>query len=955
MSQDLTTLDPIIIGDGSTFISMRSFLGRFEHPLLTHNYFQNEEVCPFTTWNLEKLISYNENEQYDLFFTPNGQLWRWQEIVKNDANSIKYDYLVMDTDDDDDWKIMSWIIECINFYWWPEMPTMIVKTGRGYHTYYKLLSSLKSDTEKQMYCDLFTLLKEDFKLDTKVQNISRWFRMPFSKYWKRKKDNKPASDWQFVTKLIWSKKENILDFHSFFSAFSQTKDYKTKDEKSERKLISYAASKWASNEMAEILNRANSIQFQEIFDALWIQYKWAFLYEWWRVTDWWRLNKAKNYVNNFSNWKESRPQWEPYWFVYKHYNNSFFETRNFFQNNFWIQYNKCSSIWDIKFGEEESSPELEKKVYVIKEERIWELIIDTENKQMFFSAGTAADPVPTKISDFIIKPLWIVQTNIKQNILVQLVSPVQESHSFFLPIESAMSWFNKEILAFWQFKFYRWGSSVLSLISIWIQSLIPNLPKISMKTAIWFCEEGFILNESQILWHDWEICAFDPKKNMYEKTLLFLMSKEPEGNAWLWKKATSKIVWFDINAENEDYSSKDFKKLILQDLPSIYNSAKIVTLLLWILWIIAWPTFKMHWRKWPHLMVWWETQAWKTSNMNMVKDILWFKPSSAYNASVTPFPLLMATTTGSPVHITEYREDVNAMLTIKQIMRDAFDGRDFMRWTAWLDVKSYPMVSSLIVEWNHAVHDSACQTRSFVIHMTRKDIVRMSESEYQLKLRGIIKDNWGLLKWFISNHLSWINNNFRKFDDLIVHHKTKILKDLTSQFVWMIEDTERTCEIYSYILALYDRMSGWEGIDTVRKMMIDNIIYFFKSYKLIDDISWFINCLFKLILNMITSWSQDVIEYMSYQPATWEIHLMKICFDKFIRNSSEKEEFENALANLTQMWVIDTDWFSIVVKTFHERLSKSHIVIKTIVESIKKRKGTSTSSVTFNPAPYDFN
>jgi hypothetical protein len=39
----------------------------------------------------------------------------------------------------------------------------------------------------------------------------------------------------------------------------------------------------------------------------------------------------------------------------------------------------------------------------------------------------------------------------------------------------------------------------------------------------------------------------------------------------------------------------------------------------------------------------------------------------------------MATTTGSPVHITEYREDVNAMLTIKQIMRDAFDGRDFMR------------------------------------------------------------------------------------------------------------------------------------------------------------------------------------------------------------------------------------------------------------------------------------
>ena len=261
--KDLTTLSPIIVGDWTLATGMYYFLQRFENPLITHDYFQNNDVATSALGNVQKLSEHYNEKWYDMFFTPNGQFARDGCMNRKAELWQSFDYLVFDTDQDPSGSKMAELINQISFFKWPDMPTYIVKTWWGYHSYYKLVNKLTTDTEKQMYKTLYWLLKIDFDIDTACSDISRWFRLPFSKYWKRQKTWKTKSDWSITTQLVHSKKENLLDFHKFFTTYEFQKKWEQQDKIMEKKLLAYAWTKWVSSDMSNVINSANAITLKQ--------------------------------------------------------------------------------------------------------------------------------------------------------------------------------------------------------------------------------------------------------------------------------------------------------------------------------------------------------------------------------------------------------------------------------------------------------------------------------------------------------------------------------------------------------------------------------------------------------------------------------------------------------------------------------------------------------------------
>ena len=324
-------------------------------------------------FGVEKSITINNDQSYWLFFTPNGNLGRvnseWESVRRKQidcedyiccfyADLDKKDSSFADKSMDEYFDYIKETIQKKDF-----IVQFIVQSGGGFHLY--------SFVDRAQCAEMWQRFKADFKTiqnaiadifdwwDHSSHSINKLMRMPFSNHWKTsvpkrcklRRVDRPNNDKYTFTEV--TKPEQItLDGKNLTKVnwIAQFID--------NQKAIIITNTKWQDvtfSPMTEDINklpivdvirkleayprineRKQKIKFLTDWDRIWLDVDWQIVY-----TDWYKINKAENYVHNFSmslHPKDERPRWPVYNFLLNYFNKDMVAMWDFLKKEYDIDF-----------------------------------------------------------------------------------------------------------------------------------------------------------------------------------------------------------------------------------------------------------------------------------------------------------------------------------------------------------------------------------------------------------------------------------------------------------------------------------------------------------------------------------------------------------------------------------------------------------------------------------------
>lgn len=769
-------------------------------------------------WNyrwLENSYDINQSSPLWLFFTPNWNFGKinqtGEKIKRSDTLAERYvSAIYIDLDkkmssykDKSDEEYLDYIIDCIEKR--DFLVHYIMKSGWWYHLYnfvhptqrYEIgefLTKWRWDNRKILFDWLASIFDG---WDAASHSISKLMRLPFSKHWKtaepidtklyrviRKVNNENWKNKARI-KLVEVKKPEDITLDGFdtvendipFTTLAWIEHFIKQQQP--------VSSVWKN---ATAVQRASALQINQLdivevisrlekyprLNADWLPT--IFKTDWNRIsivvdwtltpTDWYKINRAKNYVNNFSlaeHPRDERPAWPVYVFLVNYFYKDLNKMAEFLKAEFNIDFFAEWSImrlstdkWVISFNTD--------WVYYIKAKE-WE-----ESQEKLFD------------TPFIIK--WAVRTNFDSywesedknlyTIISLLDRDEDEPENMIINFTEDRKKFNrtywKKWLTFlkWEYDLLDFYSAIKKAVKEWV------IKQYDYLYLNWYYKDYYL---------EWDV-MYDTKGNKINTNELPVIIDTQEVKRYEWtKEITMSEFW--------------------EKLRQLYTDRESMVAYITFLALAMWDKFWKERLDWnlqqvllPALFLAWITKSWKSTLINLMLN--WFGLSSdckKYSVKWTTLqPLKQWATDDFITHREEFTG--NIWQDRETIIRDVLNKWKTARWNMdWSNVY-YIYRASLIIDWENLPESESVINRCVCIPMTLQDRIWTQELIRSFDWLTFKKD---FLTELYNIDLNKVKKDFQAAQDRCINY-------------WI---TDRNSMIYAFVLCVNDWFNIYLETDLV--------------------------------------------------------------------------------------------------------------------------------------------
>ena len=865
-------------------------------------------------WSLRDSLDINSKSRYWLFFTPNWNLWNknvpWADVVRTADDAEEY--LSCIWVDCDKKESKTWYASKSNEEYWEYIRKTleenafrahyVVKSGWWWHLY----CFVKPEDRKE----LWKISKDDLKiLETTIASMFDWWdpasismakllRVPTSMHWKHVEwfqtelyKTRVDDNWKLHFDLVTSPDQITLEWLAMPSAkwviqfIEDQKKPKLSVTKDQKWMITDSRTKQVDSlNIEEIINhlekypRLNDnwekVIFRTNWDRIW------FLVNWRRVsTDWYRINKAKNYVNNFSMFSmEQRPIWEPFSFLYYYFRKDVAKMNEFLSEEFGMQFLdewgtntflKVNTDNGIIFFQEDWVYYRSAKLSWKKTEEINEKLFD---------------------SPFMIKWLcrtrydkkWETDSNNMYLVISLLDREETDPENTILEIYSSAQKFNdayqKRWLTFMKDdkllrEFYSWMKKG------WQQWIIK---KYDFKYLNWYYEDFYL---------EWDR-TYDYQWEQIDRTNLPIVFQNPDiEHCIIEKEVTMSEYW-------------ELLRTIFVDKEAMLAYVTFIALAIWDKF---WSTY-LNWDEQQIILPWlilsWHTKSWKSTLVNYLLNGFWLS-SVAKKKSVkgtTLQPLKQMATDDFPMHREEFTWEIG--LEKENLIRDVLNKTRTARWMLDWSNAEYIYRAWLILDWERLPESESVVNRCVSIPMNPEWRIGTPKTLRALERVGYKKD---FIRSLYNLDITRVKDDFRAAQDTCYENW---IPDRYSMMYWFLVCVNRWFNIYfedELLEQIKNNLQDQDEIqreNTVLAMLLNDLCiqYHVKPMYMPNQDD------FKITIPVPNAYARqkqtdilDIISKYWKQRVAWKKWTLSInLFSKWKDDTPEREEIYNTFAMYRQ-------------------------------------------------------
>lgn len=744
---------------------------------------------------LQTYIDVNDDNPFGLFFTPNWNLGKrnniWEKIARSKSdceNFIPTFYVDIDIKDSEFTNMENLKDSILKIIHKDKLPvSYILESGWWYHLYMFVEQWAEAKLQWIKFKEIQEELARRFEWwDMASHSLNKLMRLPFSKHWKTLTG--------IPTKLyrVWIEPRGVelelvlnpddIDFPTAVLPIQYIKNLNENlKEKTELRIDMWAWSK--QKEMTDDINIINNVDVIKIIKILDKknndypkEYMW-YLYRFymdpdkstriyiqtthlsnWTVTDLetsgYRVRADQNFVNNFS-WDshpiEERPRGWTFSFLYYYFDKDILRVKEFLEKEFWIILKQRENFWYLN---------IKTFNWIIVFSKDW-VFYNKEIKSKWWN-----DMVQKTLFEVPIEIMWVFKSRYTayweaehlHNYYMIKRLDIDDNNEVIVNFNVDRKAFNRVYWSTWLVFF--WGEEdMLSFYSALNKaSMAWQVPTLDFEYLNWFKKDRLIL---------WDK-VYDKDFNIMKDDKLVLKTQNIEMNT-RWKQECSV----------EEFAKKFIK--LFSNRVSVLSICTYVTLFLWHdFWKIIWEYKQQSLIPW--MIVSWKTRAGKTTLLSILKEGSWLSiDTRKYSIkSTTPQPLKQAGTDSFILHLEEFTGDINP--DKETIIRDILNKSISARWTLSWENVSFIYRSSLILDGERLPTSQSVVNRTILIPMFEEDKQWDEIMLYDIKKYLFLPD---LVKKALSTTDEKKVENFKKAEDLLISK-------------WI---TWRNVMLYSFVLA----------------------------------------------------------------------------------------------------------------------------------------------------------
>ena len=799
--------------------------------------------------DIDTYIQVNEESPYWLFFTPNWNLWKvnniWYRVIRGANNcdwsvyAFYIDIDIKDTEYTSIWRLKEVTLNTIKK---DKLPvSYMVESWWWLHLY----MFVDPDDSKRISKINFKKIQEEFASrfewwDLSSHSHNKLMRLPFSNHWKTMnpiplKLYSFFNEWWEIEVNEVNKVDDIIEPYTYLpyeylinldNNIKENTNIKiTMSNPSQQKELNWdiiAINKLDVTKVIQILDFKNDVYRKSY---LWNYYR--FFLDWnrinieitdsttWEVydqeTSWYRVNTEENYVHNFSfdnHPIEERPRWWTFSFLYHYFDKNIWKVKKFLESEFWLILKQQDNFWylNIKtynwvivFSKDwvfynkdvkkwDSTQVIQKTLFEIPIQIMW----------VFSSKYTAFWEAEHLHNYYMIKRLDIDDNN---EVIVNFNVDRKSFNKTFWSTWLVFFWSEEDMLSFY--------SALNKASTAW------QIPTLDFEYLNWFKKDKLIL------WNN----IYDKDFNRLENTWIILKTQKIDMN-YRWKEECSV----------SQFASK--LREIFRDRVSVLWFVTYITLFLWHdFWKII-STYKQQ-TLIPWMIVSWKTRAWKTTLLSIFKEWSWLSIDTRKFSikSTTPQPLKQAWTDSFLLHLEEFTWDIQSEK--ETIIRDILNKSITAKWTITWENLQFIYRSSLILDWERLPVSQSVVNRTILIPMFEDDKKWNEKKLYDIKQYFFLPD--------------LVNKALLCDDETKLNYFKSAEEDLIN--IWV---TWRNTMLYSFLLAANNI------IKIVDKNLLLNTIKENFNLLWISDVEWEDSSeLFSTI--MITHRIRPTIDYWQFE------------------------------------------------------------------------------------------
>lgn len=454
--------------------------------------------------------------------------------------------------------------------------------------------------------------------------------------------------------------------------------------------------------------------------------------------------------------------WFPYFYVLNYFEQNFYKTRAFFEENFNIKFKeeKLSEwaiiIWWVEIGD---TPKLMK-------DELWYFSFKWEDKN--------------RITDFFIKVYYkIIWVDGSETYIVTLLSwwSWKETKKIEWCNSTSSTSFADYIQKYWNFHFYWWSFHIKELHKLVSESR--RVPIV--KPVIW---AGWKSKEWILIYGNWlvdvENKVFTPKPEWEDYYFNYNWENWYYVVSDMGQKNIDIPWWFPIYEEQ----SVDMS-IMVNWLLKLYKNDKWILMLYLFLGLMG---HIMYWKTkdaFPIYFIRGITQSWKTTYTRILKKMFGLPDITSEYWSITKFAMSASfwLLERFPFFISEYRHHVSDWVEKRNILRSAFDRNMQLKWQKDLSTRDLHYRSSVVIEWEEMVKDGAVRTRALQVHLSPSDRI---DGDFDWILRKLEKHFKKLQHTYVQKS---------KWEDYLTHYETG------RKFFSKMTDEKRIVSNLAYVFA----------------------------------------------------------------------------------------------------------------------------------------------------------
>ena len=694
----------------------------WKYPVFLRAWDYNKKIRPFNPAQVEyeDIDKFNDpkvwwiDARYSIFFHPNWDMGKVQSLKnrKNEDATMIY-CLYADFD--------LWVTNKKKIKDYPRnsfmlTPTAVVETYNWYHTYWILKTPQPVSMIWERWSKVMDSLAEFLWSDPQVKNLGRILRLPWCYYWSEKQWQ---TDKPFRVECIDYNPKYRYDLEDFEKIFA------IEERVANEKFIPDWSIKETNNNMEssynDIVSTMNPLDVLFDLDNRYGVVHWTHITEDWKETDGYRYNKAKNYINDFSN--KWRAEWTAF-SVAKHYLQNNYDTFEYFVKRWNVgkifeRGVKINSRTNKKSESDEEEDIGQSLVPTIMDLEWWvditvwtiNITISFDDKKIYKMSGNEK----AEIMDASIKTLWYYEDEEWVNTyIVEYAKANWDSWIIYLNKLWKKAELEKRLSEVW-ISYFGGNGKVEKALVAYIHSC---------NTELKLVNQLGIYDKKMIVNRYWKYSVENEK---WERYFCNITDVQPND------RNTDEIfkIWDDISKE-------EFKEHV-KNLANVYKESIIYSLFThYALGMFAY-SIRQQFSRLPSCSLVWTTSAWKTYARRLMMDMLWMDACMEIKASTTEFSVLTLCKHNVPLSVWEYSND-ELRFDRDPMLKNNYDGTANTRWTASQKLKIYPNNACFCIDWEVWTMTNSVLTRQIALRFNTTFKRWLAEDEERKNI------NWYLIR-----------------------------------------------------------------------------------------------------------------------------------------------------------------------------------------------------------------